>query len=162
MPGTGHRRVGERREVRGEERCGGSLLFVESGGGEAGGETLGTGVGRRATELLPITRDNKSKRSATRWMEQEMEDGEARRKREGKSNALDTEKSVVLRDTLRTGRGAGLDLAGTEGDDEVGDDGVLSLAGTVGDHDTPAVGLRELSSLDGLGDRTDLVDLEGR
>lgn len=76
--------------------------------------------------------------------------------------ALNTEKRVVLRDTLRTGRGTGLDLAGAEGDDEVGDDGVLSLAGTVGDHDTPAVGLRELSGLDGLGDRTDLVDLEGR
>jgi hypothetical protein len=30
----------------------------------------------------------------------------------------------------------------------------------VGNHDTPAVGLRELSSTDRLGDGTDLVDLE--
>lgn len=81
MPGTGHRRVGERREVRGEERCGGSLLFVESGGGEAGGETLGTGVGRRATELLPVTRErDESKRSATRF-KQKTERQERRQKR---------------------------------------------------------------------------------
>ena len=61
--------------------------------------------------------------------------------------ALDTEEGVVLRDTLRAGGSTSLDLAGTEGNDEVSDDGVLGLTGTVRDHDTPAVGLSELSAI---------------
>jgi hypothetical protein len=73
---------------------------------------------------------------------------------------LDTEDLVELGETLGTGRGTGLDLAGTETDNDVGDGDVLGLTGTVGDHDTPASGEGVLGGVDGLGDGTDLVDLE--
>ena len=72
---------------------------------------------------------------------------------------LDTEDLVELGKTLRTGRGTGLDLAGTETDNDIGNGDVLSLTGTVGDHDTPASGEGVLGGVDGLGDGTDLVDL---
>ena len=61
-------------------------------------------------------------------------------------HVLDTEEGVVLGNTLGTGGGTSLDLAGLEGDDEVGDDGVLGLTRAVGNHDTPVVGLSELST----------------
>jgi hypothetical protein len=64
--------------------------------------------------------------------------------RRRKLNALDAEKRVVLRYTLRTRRGTSLDLTGSERDDKVGDDSVLRLAGAVRNHHTPAVGLGEL------------------
>ena len=73
---------------------------------------------------------------------------------------LDTEKLVVLGDTLGTARSTSLDLTGAETDGEVGNVGGLGLTGTVRGHDTPAVRLRELDGLDRLGDGTDLVDLE--
>lgn len=57
---------------------------------------------------------------------------------------LDAEEGVVLGNTLATSGSTSLDLAGAEGNDEVGDEGVLSLTATVRNHDTPAVGLREL------------------
>lgn len=66
-----------------------------------------------------------------------------------KKNALDTEELVVLRDTLAPCGSTRLDLADTERDDEVGNDGVLGLTATVGDHDTPAIGLRKLSTIGG-------------
>lgn len=59
---------------------------------------------------------------------------------------LDTEKGVVLGDTLGTRGRTSLDLAGAEGNDEVGDDGVLGLTATVRDHDSPSVGLGELGT----------------
>ena len=74
-----------------------------------------------------------------------------RQKRATRKHVLNAEKLVVLGHTLATGRCTSLDLAGTKGDDEVGDDGVLGLAGTVRDHDTPAVRLRELGT-EGLGE----------
>lgn len=52
------------------------------------------------------------------------------------------------------------DLPGAEANGKVGDEGRLSLTRAVRGHDTPAVGLRELDSLDRLGDGADLVDLE--
>ena len=75
-------------------------------------------------------------------------------------DVLDTQESVVLGNTLAARRSTSLDLAGAEGNDEVGDDGVLGLARAVRDHDAPAVRLRELRGLNGLRDRADLVDLE--
>ena len=51
-------------------------------------------------------------------------------------------------------------LPGLETDREVGNVDRLGLSGSVRGHDTPTVGLRELNSLDGLGDGTDLVDLQ--
>jgi hypothetical protein len=93
-------------------------------------------------------------------------------------NVLDAEQSIILGNTLTTSRSTSLDLSSAEGNDEVGDDGVLGLTRSVRDHDTPTVGLRQLSTvkipfssrvrfpggrklrLDGLGDGSDLVDLE--
>lgn len=80
--------------------------------------------------------------------------------------------------SLRSARSTGLDLTMTKSansldswvtfsdlpslktDGEVGNVDRLGLTGSVRGHDTPAVGLRELDGLDGLGDGTDLVDLE--
>ena len=61
--------------------------------------------------------------------------------------ALNAKESVVLGDTLATGRRTGLDLADTESNNEVRNDRVLSLTRAVRDHDTPAIGLRELSTV---------------
>ena len=73
---------------------------------------------------------------------------------------LNTEDLVKLGQTLGTGRGTGLDLARAQTDGNVGDGDVLSLTGAVGDHDTPVVGVGVLGGLDGLGQGTNLVDLE--
>ena len=73
---------------------------------------------------------------------------------------LDTENLVKLGQALGTGRGTGLDLAGAETDGDISDGDILSLTGAVGDHDTPAVGVGILSGLNGLGQGTDLVDLQ--
>ena len=70
-----------------------------------------------------------------------------RRVHGNRRDALDTEEGVVLGNTLRAGGRTSLDLAGLEGNDEVGDDGVLSLTRAVGHHDTPAVGLSELRTV---------------
>ena len=61
--------------------------------------------------------------------------------------ALDAKKSVVLGDTLATGRRTGLDLTDTESNNEVRNDRVLGFTRAVRDHDTPAIGLRELSTV---------------
>ena len=66
-------------------------------------------------------------------------------------DVLDTKECVVLRDTLATRGSTGLDLANTESDNKVGDDGVLSLTTAVRDHDTPAIRLCELRTVKGLG-----------
>lgn len=73
---------------------------------------------------------------------------------------LDAEDLVELSQTLGTGRSTGLDLARAETDSDVGNGDILGLTGAVGDHDTPAVGVGVLGGLDGLGEGTDLVDLE--
>ena len=61
--------------------------------------------------------------------------------------ALDAEQLVVLRHTLRASRSTSLDLSGTQSDNEVGDDGVLSLTAAVRDHDTPAIRLCQLRTV---------------
>jgi hypothetical protein len=66
-------------------------------------------------------------------------------------DVLDTQQGVVFSDTLASGGSTGLDLADTQCDSKVGDDRVLSLAATVGDHDTPAIGLRKLSTMEPQG-----------
>jgi len=75
---------------------------------------------------------------------------------------LDTEKLVVLGNTLRSAWSTGLDLTGLKTNSEVGNVGRLGLTGSVRGHDTPAVGLSELNSLDRLGNGTNLVDLRVR
>lgn len=73
---------------------------------------------------------------------------------------LDTEDLVELGKTLGTSRGTSLDLTSAETDDNVGNGDILGLTRSVGDHDTPASAESVLGGLDGLGDGTDLVDLE--
>ena len=73
---------------------------------------------------------------------------------------LDTEDLVELGETLGTGRGTSHDLAGAETNDDVGNGDILGLTRAVRNHDTPAGTESVLGSLDGLGDGTDLVDLE--
>jgi hypothetical protein len=73
---------------------------------------------------------------------------------------LDTEDLVELGKTLRSGGSTSLDLTGTETDNDVSNGDILSLTGTVRNHDTPGGSEGVLGSLDGLGDGTDLVDLE--
>mmetsp|Transcript_13132 Transcript_13132/g.55007 ORF Transcript_13132/g.55007 Transcript_13132/m.55007 type:complete len:343 (+) Transcript_13132:888-1916(+) len=73
---------------------------------------------------------------------------------------LDTQQLVVLGKALGAAGRAGLDLAGGEAHGEVSNESVLSLAGAVRGHDAPAGALGHLHGLDGLGDRTDLVDLQ--
>lgn len=94
-----------------------------------------------------------------------------------KQYALNTEKLVVLGNSLTPCGGTRLDLADTEGNDEVRNERVLGLTATVRDHDSPVIGLRELGTvgrmsvvvtrivtpnlrLNGLGDGTNLVDLQ--
>ena len=74
--------------------------------------------------------------------------------------ALDAEQPVVLRDSFAPRRRAGLDLAGTHRDDEVGDRRVLRLARAVGHDRGPPGPAGELDRLDRLGQRPDLVELD--
>lgn len=97
-------------------------------------------------------------------------------------NVLDAEKSIVLGDTLAARRSTRLNLADAQGDDQIGDKGVLSFTRSVRDHDAPSVALSELSTveayvqeysaclqkhsklstslrLNGLGNSADLVNL---
>ena len=62
-------------------------------------------------------------------------------------DALDAEESIVLSNTFTTSGGTSLDLSSAEGNDEISDDGVLGLTGSVRDHDTPAIRLRQLSTV---------------
>ncbi|KAL2290733.1 hypothetical protein FJTKL_14732 [Diaporthe vaccinii] len=73
---------------------------------------------------------------------------------------LDAQDLVELGETLRPGGSTSLDLSGPDADDDVGDGDILGLTRTVRDHDAPAVGVGVLGGLDGLGQGSDLVDLE--
>lgn len=73
---------------------------------------------------------------------------------------LDSEKLVVLGESLGSRGSTSLDLAGSETDGEVSNGDVLSLTGSVGDHDTPLGVVGVVGGLDRLGDGSDLVDLE--
>ena len=73
---------------------------------------------------------------------------------------LDAEQLVVLGDTLGPGRGTGLDLAGVQGNCEISDGGVFGLTGTVGCNSGHAGLVSHLDGLEGLGNGTDLVELD--
>ena len=73
---------------------------------------------------------------------------------------FDSEDLVVLGESLGSARGTSLDLASLETDDQIGDEGVFSFARSVGDHDAPAGIHRHLSGLDGLGEGSNLVNLQ--
>src|SRR5450759_4831787 len=73
---------------------------------------------------------------------------------------LDAEEPVVLGDPLRTGRGAGLDLARAHRDDKVGDGRVLGFTRAVADHGGPAGPASHCDRIDRFGDCADLVELD--
>ena len=73
---------------------------------------------------------------------------------------LDSEKLVILRDTLGSGRGTRLDLAGVEGNSEICDGRICGLAGAVGGNCCVAGTVCHLDRLQGLGYRTDLVQFD--
>lgn len=73
---------------------------------------------------------------------------------------LDAQNLVVLGQTLRAAGSTGLDLSGGQADDQIADERVLGLAGTVRDHGAPAVLLGQQMGGNGLGDGTDLVNLQ--
>ena len=63
---------------------------------------------------------------------------------------LDSEKLVILRDTLGSGRGTRLDLAGVEGYGEVCTGRICGLTGTVGGNCCVAGAVCHLDRLQGL------------
>ena len=63
---------------------------------------------------------------------------------------LDSEKLVILRDTLGSGRGTRLDLAGVEGNSEICDGRICGLAGAVGGNCCVAGTVCHLDRLQGL------------
>ena len=67
---------------------------------------------------------------------------------------------IVFRDRIPAARSTGLDLSSTDTNRKVRNESILSLAGTVRDHDTPACGVGVRGGLEGLGNTSDLVDLE--
>ena len=72
---------------------------------------------------------------------------------------LNTEKLVVLSETVGAARSTGLDLASGETNNEVGDEAILGLTGAVRNHNAPSGLMAHDGGLDGLRERTDLVDL---
>ena len=73
---------------------------------------------------------------------------------------FDAEELVVFGDAVGAGGGAGLDLSGSGGDSEIGDEGVFGFAGAVGDHGIVAGLAGELDGLDRFGDRANLIELD--
>ncbi len=72
---------------------------------------------------------------------------------------FDAKKLVVLGNTVRTARSAGLDLASVGCNREVGNGNVFGFAGTMGHNACITCLLCHLNSLKGLGEGTDLVNL---
>merc|ERR1719245_2900103 len=73
---------------------------------------------------------------------------------------LDAQQLVVLGKALRAARSSGLDLASAQAHGEVGNERVLGLAAAVAGHHAPASGFGHIHRLDGLGDASDLVNLQ--
>ena len=73
---------------------------------------------------------------------------------------LNPQDLIVLGETFRAARGSGLDLAGGESDDQVGDESILGLAGSMRHHRPPAGSLGQLVCGNRLRHRADLVDFE--
>ncbi|BAC17851.1 conserved hypothetical protein [Corynebacterium efficiens YS-314] len=73
---------------------------------------------------------------------------------------LDAQQLVVLGHTVGTCRCTGLDLAAVQRDSQIGDGGVLGLTGTVGHHGGVTCAVCHVDGVEGLGEGTDLVDLD--
>ena len=77
----------------------------------------------------------------------------------GSEFLFNPEELVVLGESLGPAGRPSLDLPGSETHHQVGDEAVLGLPRPVGHHRTPALALRHVVGLDGLGHAPDLVDL---
>src|SRR5919201_6224306 len=73
---------------------------------------------------------------------------------------LDLQEPIVLRHPLRPRWCSGLDLAGTRGDGEVGDERVLGFARAMRDHAPVSGAAGGGDRLQGLGQSADLIDLD--
>ena len=73
---------------------------------------------------------------------------------------LNAEQLVVLGNALGAAGGAGLDLAGVQGNGQISNGGVLGLAGAVRADGGLAGLVGHLDGLQRLGNRTDLVQLD--
>jgi hypothetical protein len=73
---------------------------------------------------------------------------------------FDAQELVVFGNTVRAGRGTGLDLAHIERHGQVGDGAVFSFAGAVRSDGAPTITLASFHGLDSLGQRTDLVQFD--
>lgn len=73
---------------------------------------------------------------------------------------LDSQELVVLSQSLGSVWSTGLDLTRSQTNRQVSNEGVFGLTRSVGNHHTPVGGVGVLSSLDGLGQRTNLVNLQ--
>src|SRR5208282_232520 len=73
---------------------------------------------------------------------------------------LDAEELVVFCDAIGARRGAGLDLAGAHGDDEIRDERVFGFAGAVRNHRRVIRFARYFDGFDRFGDGADLVELD--
>src|SRR5437588_1974372 len=71
---------------------------------------------------------------------------------------LDTEKLIVFGHAIGPAEGAGLDLAGIGGDRDIRNCRILCFAGAMADHGSVFVFLSELDRVEGLCERSDLVD----
>src|SRR5262245_43721473 len=73
---------------------------------------------------------------------------------------LDAKELIVLRHSIGPTQRTGLDLSGASGYREVGDRHVLRLAGAMRDHRRVAGALGHADGIEGLAQRTDLVQLD--
>lgn len=64
---------------------------------------------------------------------------------------FDAEELVVFGNTIGSGHGTSLDLAGVESNDEVSDGGIFGFTGTVGDDAGPAISHGTLAGIKGFG-----------
>ena len=71
---------------------------------------------------------------------------------------FDPKNLIVFSKTVWSAGSTALNFAGAQSDYEVSDKVILSFTTAVGYHDTPTGLLWHVAGLDGLGDRTDLVD----
>jgi hypothetical protein len=116
------------------------------------GITARAGAGHAPTANDPASTEAMSDRRVTRCR--------ARVRRPRAELALDVEQAVVLADPVRPAQRARLDLTAARAHREVGDGGVLGLAGAVRDHGGPAGLARHANRIEGLGEGSDLVQLD--
>ena len=73
---------------------------------------------------------------------------------------LDSKDLIELSQAFRTGGSTSLDLSSPQANNDISNGDILSLTGSMGDHDAPASSIRVFGRLDGLGQSSNLVDLE--